>query len=159
MKNILTLNPIISVGIISWFSAQILKTLIHLIRFKKFSPERIFGAGGMPSSHSALVISVMICTLRLYGFSDVKFALTAILAAIVIYDAMGVRYNAGLQARELNKLLQIAKRLVGSEDTEKPQNSHNTDKQKKLNELLGHKPAEVFAGALLGALTAVLFPI
>ena len=77
---ILMLNPIISVGLISWLAAQILKTIHYSVKYKTFNPERITGAGGMPSSHSSLVVSVMIYTLRFKGFESSEFAFSLILA-------------------------------------------------------------------------------
>lgn len=161
MKN-LFVNPIIVVGLASFLTAQIIKTVIHAIKFKTFNPERITGAGGMPSSHSALVISVMIYTLRLYGLKSSEFAFAMLLAAIVIYDALSVRYNAGLHAKELNKLRKIVDEL----DDEISQLSGEEDdpdinelvSQKQLQEFLGHTPIEVLAGALLGIIMAMVFP-
>lgn len=161
MKN-LFVNPIIVVGLASFLTAQIIKTVIYAIKFKTFNPERITGAGGMPSSHSALVISVMIYTLRLYGLKSSEFAFTMLLAGIVIYDALSVRYNAGLHAKELNKLRKIVDEL----DDEISQLSGEEDdpdinelvSQKQLQEFLGHTPIEVLAGALLGIIMAMVFP-
>lgn len=155
-------NPIIVVGLASFLAAQIIKTVIYAIKFKTFNPERITGAGGMPSSHSALVISVMIYTLRLYGLKSSEFAFAMLLASIVIYDALSVRYNAGLHAKELNKLRKIVDEL----DDEISQLSGEDDdpdinelvSQKQLQEFLGHTPIEVIAGSLLGIIMAMVFP-
>ena len=81
---LLMANPILTVGIISWLAAQILKTIHYAVKYKTFDPERITGAGGMPSSHSSLVVSVAIYTLRSQGFSSPAFALSMILAGVVI---------------------------------------------------------------------------
>ena len=157
------INPIISVGFISWISAQIIKTIIHTIKFRTFNPERITGAGGMPSSHSSLVISVVIYTLRFRGVSSTEFAFALLLAGIVIYDAMSVRYNAGLHAKELNKLRRIIdelddeiSQLSGSEDDPDIDELVN---QKDLKEFLGHTPIEVLAGSMLGILISMVFPL
>ena len=163
MLKILMYNPIISVGLISWLAAQILKTIHYSIKFKSFNPERITGAGGMPSSHSSLVVSVMIYTLRFKGFESSEFAFSLILAGIVIYDAMSVRYNAGLHAKELNKLRKIVDEL-DDEITALGGNEEDSDidelvNQKDLKEFLGHTPIEVVAGSLLGILIAMAFPI
>ena len=157
------INPIISVGFISWILAQIIKTVIHTIKFKSFNPERITGAGGMPSSHSSLVISVVIYTLRFRGVSSTEFAFALLLAGIVIYDAMSVRYNAGLHAKELNRLRKVVDEL----DDEISQISGDDDDpdidelvtRKDLKEFLGHTPIEVLAGSLLGILIALVFPL
>lgn len=161
MKNFFV-NPIIVVGLASFLTAQIIKTVIYAIKFKTFNPERITGAGGMPSSHSALVISVMIYTLRLYGMKSSEFAFAMLIAGIVIYDALSVRYNAGLHAKELNKLRKIVDEL----DDEISQLSGGDEdpaidelvSQKQLQEFLGHTPIEVIAGALLGIIMAMVFP-
>lgn len=160
---ILMYNPIASVGLISWLLAQIIKTILHSIKFKTFNAERIVGAGGMPSSHSALVVSVAIYTLRFKGLQSTEFAFAVLLAGIVIYDAMSVRYNAGLHAKELNKLRKIVdelddeiSKLNGSEEDASISELVN---QKKLKEFLGHTPIEVLAGSMLGIIMALIFPL
>ena len=105
--NIFMANPTVTVGLISFISAQIIKTALFAIKQKTFNPERITGAGGMPSSHSALVVSVALYLLRLEGFSSSTFALSIIIMGIVIYDALSVRYNAGLHGKELNRLRKV----------------------------------------------------
>lgn len=163
MYEFLMVNPLISVGVISWLSAQIIKTIIHTIKYKTFNPERITGAGGMPSSHSSLVISVVIYALRLKGVGSSEFAFAILVAGIVIYDAMSVRYNAGLHAKELNKL----RRIVDDLDDEISQLSGSGEdpdiddlvNQKDLKEFLGHTPIEVLAGSMLGILIAMVFPL
>lgn len=159
----LPINPIIIVGFVSFLTAQIIKTVAYAIKNKRFNPERITGPGGMPSSHSALVISVVMFTLRKYGSASSEFAITLLLAGIVIYDALSVRYNAGLHAKELNKL----RRIVDDLDDEISQLSGGDEdpvidelvQQKDLKEILGHTPIEVLAGALLGILIAMVFPV
>mgnify|MGYP002528830990 CR=1 FL=1 len=159
--NIFMANPTVTVGLISFISAQIIKTA--LLKQKTFNPERITGAGGMPSSHSALVVSVALYLLRLEGFSSSTFALSIIIMGIVIYDALSVRYNAGLHGKELNRLRKVIdemddeiSRLSGEERDEKMEELSD---RKDFKEFLGHKPIEVLAGALLGILIAMLFPL
>ncbi len=163
MYNILMLNPLISVGVISWLTAQIIKTVLHAIKYKSFDPERITGAGGMPSSHSSLVISVVIYALRFKGVGSSEFAFAILIAGIVIYDAMSVRYNAGLHAKELNKLRKIIdelddeiSQLSGTEDDPDIDDLVNP---KDLKEFLGQTPIEVLAGSMLGILIAMVFPL
>lgn len=160
--NIFMANPIISVGLISFISAQIIKTVLYAIKEKTFDPERITGAGGMPSSHSALVVSVALYLLRVEGFGSPTFALSIMMLGIVIYDALSVRYNAGLHGKELNRLRKVIdemddeiSRLSGEERYEK---LDEMSEQKEFKEFLGHKPIEVLAGALLGILIAMVFP-
>ena len=164
MTKILMANPILTVGVISWLLAQILKTIHYAIKFKTFNPERITGAGGMPSSHSSLVVSVAIYTLRSQGVSSPSFALAMILAGVVIYDAMSVLYNAGLHAKELNRL----RRVIDEIDDEIAQHNGTADgdeitdkisERKDFKEFLGHTPLEVLAGSLLGIIIAMAFPL
>ena len=158
---LLMANPILTVGVISWLAAQILKTIHYAVKYRTFEPERITGAGGMPSSHSALVVSVAIYTLRSQGFSSPAFALSMILAGVVIYDAMSVRYNAGLHAKELNRLRKVIdemdaeiSQLRGEEDEPASELTERRD----FKEFLGHTPLEVLAGSLLGIIIAMMFP-
>ncbi len=161
--NIFMANPILTVGVISWLAAQILKTLHYSIKYKTFNPERITGAGGMPSSHSSLVVSVAIYTLRSEGFSSPAFAFSMIMAGIVIYDAMSVRYNAGLHAKELNRLRRVIDEMddelqkLGGEEDEL--DVSELTERKDFKEFLGHTPIEVLAGSLLGILIAMVFPL
>ena len=161
--NFLMANPILTVGILSWLAAQVIKTVLHAIKMKSFNPERIVGAGGMPSSHSSLVVSVAIYTLRAEGFQSPAFAFAMILAGIVIYDAMSVRYNAGLHAKELNRMRRIIddiddelSQLSGDEEEE---DIDDLSEQKDLKEFLGHTPIEVLAGSMLGIIIAMVFPV
>ena len=160
--NIFMANPIISVGLISFISAQIIKTVLYAIKEKTFDPERITGAGGMPSSHSALVVSVALYLLRVEGFGSPTFALSIMFLGIVIYDALSVRYNAGLHGKELNRLRKVIdemddeiSRLSGEERDDK---LDEMSEKKEFKEFLGHKPIEVLAGSLLGILIAMVFP-
>ena len=120
-----------------WFSIQIFKFLTDLIKNKKVNFKRVLGAGGMPSSHSAVVCSLAVCIGREYGFDSGIFAIASILALVVMYDAAGVRRAAGKQARVLNKIINTPD--LTSEQV-----------QEKLVEALGHTPIEVFVGAVLG---------
>src|SRR5574344_4492 len=98
-------NKIVCICFISWFIAQVLKTLLDFLVNKEFNFERLTGSGGMPSSHSALVISLVIAVARVEGIDSTLFAIACVLAAVVIYDAMGVRRAAGEQAKVLNKMM------------------------------------------------------
>jgi acid phosphatase family membrane protein YuiD len=140
----LTGNYILNVGIISWFIAQLLKLIYDYVTTKEFDIGRFLGgAGGMPSSHSAVVCSVCVATYKICGPSSTEFALSAVLAMIVMYDASGVRRAAGEQAKVLNTII---------EKWQEPQFMEN-----ELKELLGHTPFEVLAGALLGVLIALIY--
>lgn len=155
--NLIPYNYVMTVAIVSWCAAQIIKTLIHFIQTKSFNPERLFGAGGMPSSHSALVCSATIALCRKCGFASSEFAIMFILAMVVMYDAMGVRRSAGLHAKEINRINRIfaIKEIKPLDEV----NSQKTTKKKELKEYLGHTPFEVLGGALLGILIAMIIPM
>lgn len=143
-------NYVLLTAVVSWFSAQIIKTIIHLIRYRTFNPERLFGAGGMPSSHSALVCSATLAVSRKIGTNSVEFAVMFILAVVVMYDAMGVRRAAGLHAKEINRI---------NKTIEESANDNKQDDYKELKEYLGHTPFEVLGGALLGILISMIVPV
>lgn len=148
--SVLTTNPLINVGVIAWASAQLLKTLIHFLKHKEFKKERLSGAGGMPSSHSSLVCSVLLMSYLEYGFNSPIFAMAFILAMIVMYDATGVRWAAGLHAKAINDIVDY----LGDESEHKEKILN--DMIPELNESLGHRVIEVICGALLGFLIALL---
>jgi acid phosphatase family membrane protein YuiD len=147
---ILFYNYILNVTFVSWVSAQLLKTIFTYITTNKIKLERLVGAGGMPSAHSAMVCALSLAVSRKCGFSSVEFAIAFALALIVIYDATGVRRAAGEHAKVLNKLVDDKKQL------EEQTNFNDT---KELQEFLGHTPIEVLGGALLGILVAMIIPV
>ena len=129
-------NHIFLTAACGWFVAQILKTLIHLIISKKFVAERLVGSGGMPSSHSATVCALVTATCYEYGAGSFEFAISLILAIIVMYEAMGVR-------RETGKIFED----MGHSEI----SPHD-----KLKEFVGHTPLQVLMGALLGIFCGVI---
>ena len=134
-------NPVVVTGLSSWGFAQVLKTIIHIVIYKKLDLKRLFGDGGMPSGHSATVSSLTIMTALRCGTGSYAFAISAILAIIVCHDAMGVRRETGKQAVVINELI----------------NSLSDPKRMpkiELKELVGHTPLQVLAGVLLGIATA-----
>lgn len=139
-------NKILIVGIVSWFFAQVFKCISNLILTKKFSIERLFGDGGMPSGHSATVMSVAVATGLYEGFNTAIFAVAMILAIVVMHDAMNVRYQAGKQAELLNAMADMFEKITGAD----------LPNEEKLKELLGHTPLQVGAGSVLGVAVAVL---
>lgn len=151
MLQFFTGNYLLTVSFLSWFVAQVCKTIINFVLVGKWDMERMFGAGGMPSAHSALVCSLTIATARKFGYSSPYFAIVLVLAAIVMYDAMGVRRAAGEQAKLLNRLLDNW--LADDVDLGVFKDG------KRLKELLGHTPFEVLSGALLGILIAMILPV
>lgn len=134
-------NTLLISAVTGWFVAQVLKTLIHAWVTKGFDPERLIGSGGMPSSHASTVCAMATAAGKLYGLGSPVFAVTVILAIIVMHDAMGVRLETGKQAKLLNQILDSFKTLEGKKLTEE-----------KLKEFVGHTPTQVLMGALLGIL-------
>lgn len=128
-----------------WIVAQILKTLIHLFFTKKFVAERLVGSGGMPSSHSATVCALATASNIIYGTSSSEFAISLILAIIVMYDAMGVRRETGIQAKLLNDMIQAFADM----------GHRKLSANEKLKEFVGHTPLQVLVGALLGVAIAI----
>lgn len=132
-------NQVLVSAVIGWLVAQVLKTLIDVILNKSFNPERIFGSGGMPSSHSSTVCALTTASAFKYGFGSFEFAVSFVLAMIVMYDAMGVRRETGKQAELLNTVF-----------FENILNFDGVLLQEKLKEYVGHTPLQVVAGAALG---------
>lgn len=141
----LTSNYILNVTATAWLTAQVLKTIINYFSTKTFNAERLIGAGGMPSAHSAFVCSLVMATAEKCGFSSPEFAISLALATVVMYDAMGVRRAAGEQAKTINKMV------------EELSKNNNVEAGRKLKELLGHTPLEVLGGAIVGIVVSMLF--
>lgn len=151
-------NYVLVAAVISWCAAQFIKTVIYVIVKKEFNSERLVGAGGFPSSHSATVCAATIAMARKLGPASPEFAIMFILALIVMYDAMGVRRAAGMHAKAINKInIQLLENNILDEDSELEDDKKN--KNKELKEFLGHTPFEVVGGALLGILIALFVPI
>ena len=137
-------NRFLIVPVLTWFCIQVFKVVWDLITTKKFNFKRILGAGGMPSSHTAIVVSLSVLIGREYGFDSAIFALSMIFSFIVMYDAAGVRRAAGKQARLLNKIVETP----GLSDIEV---------QERLVEVLGHTPFQVIVGAIIGIIVGSIF--
>ena len=148
IKELFSVNEILTVSIVGWFVAQVLKTVINFILLGKFQLERMWGDGGMPSAHSATVCAMAIVTGRSAGISSPIFAVACFVAIITMHDAMGVRHETGEQAKVLNQM--IAQWIdVSEKNAPFLQNMH-------LKEMVGHTPLQVCMGGLLGILTGVL---
>lgn len=137
-------NQVLICAVLGWTVAQLLKTLIDFVLNRSFNPERIFGSGGMPSSHSSTVCALTTACGMEYGVGSFEFAISFVLSMIVMYDAMGVRMETGKQAKLLN--------LVFFENILK---LDGVVLQEKLKEYVGHTPVQVIAGAVLGIGIAV----
>lgn len=151
LKQIYSWNYLLSVALTGWLVAQILKTIINFILLGKFSAERLWGSGGMPSSHSSTVCALAVAAGRYAGTQSPIFAICVIVAAIVMYDAMGVRRETGEQAKILNQM------ITDWMDAESFRNPILADK--KLKEMVGHTPFEVLGGAVLGIALGFLIPV
>lgn len=149
-------NYVLACAVLSWAAAQLIKALLYCAKNNKFKFERLLGSGGMPSSHSSFVCSALIAVSRKTGVASVEFAITFLITAVVIYDAMGVRYAAGLHAREINKMNRYLEDINESSQFGKLQVDKN---KKELKEFLGHTPLEVIAGIILGIAIAFAVPI
>lgn len=137
-------NQILISAAIAWFLAQILKIFTNNMQKRAFSFSVFVASGGMPSSHSSAVCAMTTSTALRSGLGSPEFAITFVLSLVVMYDAAGVRRAAGEQAKALNKLIQHL--LQGETDVA----------NKDLKELIGHTPVEVFAGAVLGIVVALV---
>lgn len=136
-------NKYIYIPFILWFGIQLFKLIWDLATTKKFNFKRLMGAGGMPSSHSAVVAGLATLIGKYEGVGSPIFALAFIMAFVVMYDACGVRRAAGKQAALLNKLIETPG-LSGVQVSE------------KLVEVLGHTPTQVFVGALIGVIAGLV---
>ena len=126
-----------------WFGIQLFKLLYDLITTKKFNFKRILQAGGMPSSHSAVVVSLSTMIAKDVGLNSPIFGVSLIFAFIVMYDAAGVRRAAGKQAKVVNKIVETPG-LTGVQVSE------------RLVEVLGHTPFQVLVGAFIGIVVGLL---
>lgn len=138
-------NRVLICALTAWFVAQTMKIPTYWLIEKKLDWGRFFGSGGMPSSHSAFVISLAMMVGATEGFDTAAFAISVVLSAIVMYDASGVRHETGIQGQVLNEIIQ--KVFVDGQPI--------TDKE--LKELVGHTKVEVAGGFLVGLLTALAF--
>ncbi|XP_010055015.2 uncharacterized protein LOC104443360 [Eucalyptus grandis] len=136
-------NPTFVSGLFAWFVAQSIKVILNFFVEKKWDLRIFFASGGMPSSHSALCIALTTSVALCHGISDSLFPVCLGFSSIVMYDAIGVRRHAGMQAEVLNMIVEDL--FQG-----------HPISQRKLKELLGHTPSQVFAGALLGILVACI---
>ena len=138
-------NRILIAASCGWLVAQVLKTIIYVAVNKNFNPERLLGDGGMPSSHSATVMAMVTSTAFYFGPETFEFAVTAILALIVMHDAMGVRRETGKQAKVINNMMDWFVQM-----------DSDISPEEKLKEFVGHSPTQVFFGALLGILVGFI---
>lgn len=135
---------VISAVVIANVLAQSLKTIIYWVQNNNFNLRMLFTTGGMPSSHSSSVVAMATSVGLIEGFESIDFAICFAIAAVVLYDAAGVRRAAGKQAAVLNSIIEELFRKdhkIGGD---------------RLKELLGHSPKEVIAGAILGIIVSLI---
>jgi acid phosphatase family membrane protein YuiD len=136
-------NPVFMSAFWAWLTAQLMKYVTTFYREGKWDWRVMFDSGGMPSSHSSLVVGLTTAIAYGYGLSSPLFPLALAFSLIVMYDAAGVRRHAGKQAEVLNRILEG---MVKGDVSEK-----------KLKEVLGHSPLQVFAGSFLGVLIGIMY--
>lgn len=136
-------NPVLWSALIAWQLAQILKIPIEYVQTGKWNWALLFTAGGMPSSHSALMTAAMYGIGLYTGFDTPLFALAVAITMIIVYDATGVRRQAGMHAHKINVLVEelLSGHSISEED---------------LREVLGHTPLEALGGIILGLLVTQL---
>ena len=141
--NIYTQYKFLIVPFLVWFSVQTFKVIWELVTTKKFNFKRLLGAGGMPSSHSATVITMATMVGKAEGTDSIIFAVSLLFALIVMYDAAGVRRETGKQARVLNEIVNTP-------------GLSSVQIREKLIEAVGHTPKQVFVGAVIGLVVGLL---
>lgn len=136
-------NPTFISGLFAWFIAQSTKVFLNFFVERKWDFRLFFASGGMPSSHSALCTALTTSVALCHGVADSLFPVCLGFSSIVMYDAIGVRRHAGMQAEVLNLIVEDL--FQG-----------HPISQRKLKELLGHTPSQVLAGAVLGIMVACI---
>ena len=135
-------NKALVIPALAWLTAQMIKLVTSLITDKRIYLSKLVSSGGMPSAHTTFVTSLAVLIGKNVGWDSVEFAIVCSIAFIVMHDATGVRQAAGKHAKMLNSL--VSTHYPGDEFNE------------KLKELLGHKPLEVFVGAIMGTIIGLL---
>lgn len=136
-------NRVLVTTLIAWFLGQALKVPIEYLWRRKWNWALWFGSGGMPSSHSSLIVATTLSIGLYYGFGTPLFALAFAVSMIIVYDAAGVRRQAGFHAEKINLLIE---ELFSGQPIS----------QERLKEVLGHTPNEVIGGIILGILVALM---
>jgi len=138
-------NPIVWCSLLSWLVAQLLKVPLYYFVEHKLDWRRLVGSGGMPSSHSAMVVALMLSVGLIEGFDTSAFGICVVLSLIVMYDAIGVRRETGTQATVINRILKEV--FING----------NRISDDELKELIGHTPFEVMGGIFVGIATTVIY--
>ena len=145
MYEIIT-NKALVIPVSAWVISQLIKVFVVLAREKRFDLWFLLRSGGMPSSHTALVCALAVAVGMMQGFNSIAFAITVILAIVVMYDAAGVRQAVSQQSLVLNR---IVKELMDKRP--------RSEVERELREFIGHTPFQVIAGAAVGIFVAWLW--
>lgn len=137
-------NTILLSALTAWLIAQLIKVIINILVHRTLDFYFLISSGGFPSSHSATVCALTLGIGKYYGWDSPIFAVSAVFAMVVMYDAAGVRRAAGKQAEVINQLVEGLYQQM----------SHLS--QERLKELIGHTPFEVFAGAIVGVIVGLI---
>ena len=129
--------------LVAWTIAQTAKVIIYSVREHRLNLRVLAVTGGMPSSHSAIVMGMTTAVGKYAGINSAQFAIALIFSFVVMYDAAGLRRAAGRQAAILNRLVEDLVNMRGVQEA-------------KLRELLGHTPVEVLVGAVLGVAAGLI---
>lgn len=139
-------NRLLDIALVSCFAAQFYKVFSPMIKGEKIQWARLIQTGGMPSSHASTVVSLATGVWLLKGTVSIEFAIAMVFSSIVLYDATGIRRQAGKHAKALNKLVESIEKRDGIEII-----------SEEFKEFLGHTPVEVFWGSILGIVIGILF--
>ncbi len=136
-------NEVLWCVLVAWFIAQFSKPFVQYVRTREWAWSWFFSAGGMPSTHSAIMTAATVALGMQLGFDSAEFALSVAICMVVLYDAAGVRRQAGEHARVINAIIDDL--------------AHGHPlKEENLKELLGHTPGEVIVGTVVGITVAIL---
>ena len=142
-------NYVLTVSLVAWLLAQIMKFFVAWVADGKPNPSRLFGDGGMPSAHSATVTAMAVMAGYTVGFSSPLFGIAFVFAIIVMHDATGVRRETGKQSRLLIEIVATLNGIISEKDA--------IVRRQKLKTMVGHTPMQVFFGAIFGVLVSVLY--
>jgi hypothetical protein len=165
LREFINTNVLWIAPIFSFIVAQLMKYVVYAVQYKVLRKERLTGAGGMPSSHSSGVCTLMVVMGVTQGADSAVFALSLVFGLVVMYDAAGVRRAAGLHAKVINVLRKSIDELdkpdfEKSEEAERLSDTHYNPvdvPQKDLKEFVGHTPLEVVCGAIVGVALGLMF--
>jgi len=136
-------NKVFIAVMVGWLLAQALKIPYEYFRSRRWLWAMFLAAGGMPSSHTALMVSGTLAVGLYHGFDNPLFGIAVGATMIIAHDAAGVRRQAGKHAERINVLFDELLRghMLGEDD---------------LKEIIGHTPLEVIGGIILGLLVATV---